>query len=144
MKRSRRILTIGVMAILFAGVSAADTITYTSATFGPETTDFTAVLTLAQFDPSFGSLTAVEIDLTTIENVYALNVSNNATIEEDFTINANSLIQSTANTAVAADNISAYTIFLFNTGLLKLGPTGDPVCPPNTPGPTCSSRSLKS
>jgi hypothetical protein len=143
MKRSRRILTIGGLAILFVGVSAADTITYTSAVFGPMTTDFSAVLTLPEFDPSLGGLTAVQIDLSTTENITALHVSNNAAIEEDdFTINSMSQITSSANTAVPADNISAYTIILFNTGLLTLGPTGDPACPANTPGPTCSSVDL--
>jgi hypothetical protein len=72
-----------------------------------------------------------------------LHLVNNAAIEEDnFTIDALSNITSTANTAVAADNISAYTIILFNTGLLTLGPTGDPSCLPNTPGPTCNSVDL--
>jgi hypothetical protein len=147
MKYVRRILTVGALALMYVGVSAADTVQFTSS-FGPSATDFTHTFTLSDFDPTLGTLTGVEIDLSASETISALGLANTGNIvESNFSVVATSAIKTSNNTAVAADNVSIFTLNDFDSSILfpggvTLGDSSLPACPLATPSAACSSVSF--
>ena len=144
MKNIRRLLSLGALALMYVGISAADTISY-SATFGPSTTDFTHTFALTDFNSALGVLSNVTITLNASEDVSQLTIKNIGNIEEDnFSVVATSSIKGQNNTAVAADNITAFSLTDFDStvgfpGGMTLHAAGGPVCPIATPSATCST-----
>ncbi len=66
MMNTRRILTAFAACALMCGVANASTLmeTFTGTATSSTATDFAGLLTTTQFNPAWGTLTAVEIDLT--------------------------------------------------------------------------------
>jgi len=133
----RRILTAATLAVMTTGLASAGSVFYT-ATSGTQTTDYNYSLVLPEFNGSLGTLTSVTIYLFGTETVSALNLTNNAAINETFTLIASSMLSNTGNTANAADKFATETLQQFNSGSITLGPNATkPACPVGTPSANC-------
>ena len=144
MMNIRRFLGLGVVALAYAGIASAATVTYT-ATFGPAVTDITnGLMSLPLFNNLTGAfagdtLTGVSLTLGTTVDISSLELKNTSGSAQTFKIS--SIVDSgTGGTSVnAADTITVPTFTTFTTGLsqVTLGSSGG-LCAPSTPTVSCN------
>jgi len=81
MMNTRRILTVFATCALMCGIANASTLeeTFTGTATTSTPTDFAALLTATQFNPAWGTLTGVEIDLTSNATT-AISITNTDTL----------------------------------------------------------------
>lgn len=154
----RRLLTGAVLTAMMSVAASANTIAY-SAIVPSTSTEVSYTLTLHQFDPTLGVLTAAKLYFYATENVSGLAVANTSTTTQSgFDIlDTSNLVLGSANSANNADRYTNEILDLFDTGIgpglatlpvpmaaLTLGGTGTPVCPTGIASAACSSVSYLS
>jgi hypothetical protein len=134
MENSRRLLALGGMALLYVGLSQAATIAYT-ASYPATATDYTATLSLSQFDPSLGTLTEVSLQLAGTQTITELTLTNTASSAETFEFDSTAKFYASANSA-GTTLLSTGAPFAIFDATLTLGAVGGGSCnfgDPTTP-----------
>jgi len=149
----RRILITAGLAASVSGLAcASDIIVTNSATFGPNTTDFTfSSLNVAQDSGVHAGyhLVGITLDVTAASNEPTFSLSNSASTAQSFGLFFGTDINITGNSASSDAVGDTIIVPVFSTGGLPISPTksihlgqsGLGACPAGTPSISCSSVS---
>jgi len=141
MKKTGRIAWLATIALVCAGVSSADSISY-NATFGPATTDYTnGAMSLRLFDPSLGTLNAVVLALGIQDTITSLELKNTSTGNQGFRFLSQVSADTISGPSVSpTDLVFVPTFTVFDTHNITLGGTvsGPGLCVASTPNGSCN------